>query len=181
MVSVAHFSTPSQTELIGKMTENAKSKIPEYAKNYKREWFYIVGINRKCGLFIKKLNQGIDSLSEVYSSSRAKALVRDFKNFFDAQKRGKLQNISDFYFKYFDINNIECLEEQLDNYRDLYVDPDSYEFDKESYELNIDIDFPGFRELFKLICLFNDQIKTEEPIFNCIFDSDSDDDDINKN
>ena len=132
MVSVAHFSTPSQTELIGKMTGNGKSKIPEYAKNYKREWFYIVGINRKCCLFIKKLKQGTDSFSEVYSSSRARELVKDFKNFLEAQKRGKLQNISDFYFKYFDINNIECLEEQLDNYRDLYVDPDSYEFDKES-------------------------------------------------
>ena len=110
MASVAHFSTPSQTELIGKMTGNGKSKIPEYAKNYKREWFYIVGINRKCGLFIKKLNQGTDSLSEVYSSSRAKALVRDFKNFFDAQKRGKLQNISQSNFKLRDVEKIIYLK-----------------------------------------------------------------------
>ena len=86
----------------------------------------------------------------------------------------KLQNISDFYFKYSDINNIECLQEQLDNYRDLYVDRDSYEFDEESYDLNIDIDFPGFRELFKLVSLFDDKIKKEEPIFSCIPDSDSD-------
>ena len=99
MVFVAHFSTPSQTELIGKMTENAKSKIPVYAKDFKNEWLYIVGINRKCGLFIKKLKQGTDSLSEVFSSSRAIALVRDFKNFLDAQKRGKLQNISQSNFK----------------------------------------------------------------------------------
>ena len=95
MVSVAHFST----ELTVKMTENAKSKISEYAKDFKKEWLYITGINRKCGLFIKKLNQGTDFLSEVYSSSRAKALVRDFKNFLDAQKRGKLQNISQSNFK----------------------------------------------------------------------------------
>ena len=29
-----HFSTTSQTELIGKMTENANNKIPEYAREY---------------------------------------------------------------------------------------------------------------------------------------------------
>ena len=169
MVSVAHFSN-------FKNNNTSNNKIPEYAKDFKNEWLYIVGINRKCGQFIQKLQEDTVSFEEVFSSSRARALVRDFKNVLEAQKMGRLQNISDFYFKYFDINKIECLEEQLDNYRDLYVDPDTYEFDKESYELNIDIDFPGFRELFKLICLFNDQIKTEEPIFNCIFDSDSDSD-----
>ena len=90
----------------------------------------------------------------------------------EAQKVGKFQNISKLKFKYFDVNNIEILEEQLDNYRDLYVDPYSYEFDEESYDLNIDFDFPGFRELFKLICLFNDKIKKEEPIINWISESD---------
>ena len=152
------------------------NKIPDYAKDFKNEWLYITGINRKCGDFIKILGENIDSIEKVFWSSRARALIRDFKNVLEAQKMGKLQNISDFYFKYFDINNIECLEEQLDNYRDLYVDPDSYEFDKESYDLNIDIDYPGSRELFNLIILFNDKIKKEESIFNLIFDSDSDSD-----
>ena len=52
----AHFSTPLQTELIGKMTENANNKIPEYAKDFKKEWLYITGINRKCGEFMKKID-----------------------------------------------------------------------------------------------------------------------------
>ena len=153
-----------------------QSKIPEYAKDFKNEWLYIRGINRKCGEFMKKLGDNTDSFEKVFWSSRAKALVRDFKNVLEAQKMGKLKNISDFYFKYFDANNIECLEEQLDNYRDLYVDPNSYEFDEESYELNIDIDYPGFRELFKLVCLFNDKIKKEETIFESESESDSESD-----
>ena len=160
-----------------KNSNTSNKKIPEYAKDFKKEWLYITGINKKCGEFMKKLGDNTDSVEKVFSSSRAKALIEHFKNVLEAQKVGKLQNISDFYFKYFDANNIECLEEQLDNYRDLYVDPGSYEFDKESYELNIDIDFPGFRELFKLICLFNDKIKKEEPIINWISESDSDSDD----
>ena len=174
---VTHFSTTSQTELTEKMTENAKNKIPEYAKDFKKEWLYIRGINKKCGEFMKKLGDNTDSFEKVFSSSRARALIRDFKNVLEAQKIGKLQNISDFYFKYIDISNIESLEEQLDYYRDFYVDRDSYQFDEESYELNIDIDFPGFRELFNLICLFNDKIKKEEHIVN-IFESESESDDF---
>ena len=162
----------AQPSFISKSTKKL-SKIPEYAKDFKNEWLYITGINRKCGEFMKKLGDNTDSFEKVFWSSRARALIRDFKNVLEAQKMGKLKNISDFYFKYFDVNNIEILEEQLDNYRDLYVDPDSYEFDKESYDLNIDIDFPGFRELFKLISLFNDKIKKEEPIFNRICESES--------
>ena len=154
-------------------TTQKHSKIPEYAKDFKKEWLYIRGINKKCGEFMKKLGDNTDSFEKVFSSSRARALIRDFKNVLEAQKIGKLQNISDFYFKYIDISNIESLEEQLDYYRDFYVDRDSYQFDEESYELNIDIDFPGFRELFNLICLFNDKIKKEEHIVN-IFESESD-------
>ena len=156
-----------------KNSNTSNSKIPEYAKDFRKEWLYITGINKKCGEFMKILGDNTDSVEKVFSSPRVKALIEHFKNVLEAQKMGKFQNISELEFKYFDANNIECLEEQLDNYRDLYVDPDSYEFDKESYELNIDINFPGFRELFKLICLFNDKIKKEEPIVNYIFDSDS--------
>ena len=96
---VAHFSTPLQTGLIGKMTENAKNKIPEYAKDFKNEWLYIRGINRQCGEFMKKLGDNTDSFEKVFSSSRAKALIKDFKNVLEAQKIGKLQNISELKFK----------------------------------------------------------------------------------
>lgn len=99
MVSVAHFSIPYQRELNVKMTENAKSKIPEYAKDFKNEWLYIMGINRKCGQFIQKLNEETDSFEKVFSSSRAIALVRDFKNVLEYQKEGRLQNISQLKFK----------------------------------------------------------------------------------
>ena len=179
MVSVAQPSFVSDAIVGFQNSNTSKNKIPEYAKDFKKEWLYITGINRKCGEFMKKIDFNSNSFKEVFFTSRPKALISHFKNVLEAQKMGKLQNISELKFKYFDTNNIECLEEQLENYRDLYVDPGSYVFDEESYELNIDIDFPGFRELFKLICLFNDKIKKEEPIVNYnIFDSDSDSDDF---
>ena len=88
------------------MTGNGKSKIPEYAKNYKREWFYIVGINRKCGQFDIKLNEETDYFEEVFLSSRARELVRDFKNVLEAQKKGRLQDISKLKFKLSVVENI---------------------------------------------------------------------------
>ena len=75
------------------------SKIPEYAKDFKKEWLYIRGINKKCGEFMKKLGDNTDSFEKVFSSSRARALIRDFKNVLEAQKMGKLQNISELKFK----------------------------------------------------------------------------------
>ena len=33
-----------------------KNKIPEYAKDFKNEWLYIKGINKKCGDILSKKN-----------------------------------------------------------------------------------------------------------------------------
>ena len=172
MVIAVHSSTPSQRGITGEITENTNNKIPEYAKNYKKEWLFISGINRTAGRILNKLENDTD-YEKVFSSPGVKALVRDFRVVLAFERMGKLQNISELRFKYNTANNIECLEEQLDNYRDLYVDPGSYEFDEESYEKNIDKDFPGFRELFDAICLFNDKIKIdEEEYIGNIFESD---------
>ena len=88
----------AQPSIITKSTQK-RSKIPEYAKDFKNEWLYITGINRKCGEFMKKLGDNTDSFEKVFSSSRAKALIRHFKNVLEAQKMGKLQNISELEFK----------------------------------------------------------------------------------
>ena len=74
-------------------------KIPEYAKDFKREYIYILGINKRCGEFMRILGDKTDSFEEVFWSSRAKALIRHFKDFLEAQKMGKLQNISELKFK----------------------------------------------------------------------------------
>ena len=144
--------------------------IPEYAKDFEKEWLVIRGINKECGEVIGRLNNDGD----LFNSSRANRIKYYIKKFLKAQERGRLKDISGFYFKYFDANNIVCLAEQLDNYRDLYVDPDSFVFDQEYYDLCIDSDYPGFKELFELISLLNDKLKAEQLTSSLRFDSDSD-------
>ena len=146
------------------------SHIPEYAIEYQREWQYISNINKECEKFLMDLDFGRD----ILNGSLAYSLKCNIKKFLQAQECGQLKDISNFYFKHFDANYIECLEEQLDNYRDFYVNPDSYEFEQERYESRIDIDYPGFKELFELVSLLNDKIKKEDPII--IFDSESESD-----
>ena len=88
-----------------KNSSNSNNKIPEYAKDFKKEWLYITGINRKCGEFIEKLYR-TTSCEEVFSSLRAKALIKHFKDVLEYQKMGKLQNISELKFKFSAVENI---------------------------------------------------------------------------
>ena len=71
---VGNFSTTSQTELIGKMTENANNKIPEYAKEYKREYQFIRGINKldKLKLYIEDI---IIRLKKSYEENWSKIII----------------------------------------------------------------------------------------------------------
>ena len=55
--SLTSFSTPYQRELIRKMTENANNKIPEYAKEYKREYLFIRGLNKEFKYFIENMDK----------------------------------------------------------------------------------------------------------------------------
>ena len=155
---------------------DSSSKQKKCIQKYPRETLYLRWINDKCFEFLKMMVKYNTKYEGIFCSYKAKELTKILKDFLQVKMKYKFPNISKIKFEYFDVSNIEVLEEQLDYLRDLYLDPDTYEFDEESYELNIDIQFPGFRELFKLICLFNDKIEKEEPIINLISDSDSDSD-----
>ena len=153
------------------------NEIPDYAKDFEKEWLFIRGINKVCGEFIERLDFGGD----LFNSLQANKIKYFIKKILKYEERGKIKDISGFYFNYFDVNNIDCLEEQLDYYTDLYVDPDSFEFDQEYYDLYIDRDYPGFRELLELVSLFNDKVKKEDceiilPDSDNDSDSDSDSD-----
>ena len=120
----------------------------------------------------------IDFSGDIFNSPAANRLKENIREILRAEELGKIKDISSLIFKYRDANNIECLEEQLDYYCDLYINPNSLEFDQEYYDLHIDRDYPGFKEFFELISLFNDKIKKENPIirFDSDIDSDSDSD-----
>ena len=83
-----HFSTTSQTELIGKMTENANNKIPEYA----REYMIIKGLYNY--IQIKIINK---SFEEIIIYNYILNLIGFISNYIDNSTEDNLK-IVDWYF-----------------------------------------------------------------------------------
>ena len=50
----------------------------------------------------------------------------------------------------------------LDDYRDLYCDFDSFVFDQEKYDNEVENDYPGFKEFFECFSRFQDKSNVDE-------------------
>ena len=99
-----------------------------------------------------------------------------------AQKLGYLKDISKIYFEINDVRNIDFIQSAIDDYVDLYCDPDSYEFDEEKYYNNVESDNPGFKSFYDCFNKFYNKIEIdyfrEINLSYLDSDSDSDSDDI---
>ena len=81
---LSQFSTTSQTGFIGKMTENVNNKIPVYAREYKREYQFIRGINKDFKYLINKINDKLNNgLNEFKLVDRIKYSIMEKGFVFD--------------------------------------------------------------------------------------------------
>ena len=163
------------------------NKIPEYAREYKREYQFIRGLNKEFGYFIKKLNDLNKGLFESNLTNRIKNFM---KRFLRAQEKGKFKDISDFIFPDNILNNIIFINQQFGYYKLRYdafcddSDDDSngfsdivgdYDSDSDSDEYNDDSDddgngeylvdgkpYPGFIEFYDIFKKIFNQIKNDD-------------------
>ena len=162
------------------------NKIPEYAREYKREYQFIRGLNKEFGYFIKKLNDLNKGLFESNLTNRIKNFM---KRFLRAQEKGKFKDISDFIFPDNILNNIIFINQQFGYYKLRYDafcddsdDDDSfsdkvgdYDSDSDSDEYNDDSDddgngeylvdgkpYPGFIEFYDIFKKIFNQIKNDD-------------------
>ena len=131
--------------------------IPDYAREYKNEYLFIRGIDKTCEKFVKKL----DNDGKIFDSPQANNIKFHFNKFLKAQEIEYLKDISEFYLKENDISFVESLGLQLDDYTDRYHDPDSYEFDQEKQDNNVENDYPGFKYFFESLKIFQDKLKVD--------------------
>ena len=167
---LGHFSTPYQRELIGKMTENENNKIPEYAREYKKEYLYIRGLNKEFKYLINKLDDLNNGLFESNIANRIKYIM---KRFLRAQEKGKLKDISEFMIPRYDVDNLIFINNNFRMYKirwDFYNPSD--DSDDEDDEVDGKNVYPGFKEIYDIFNLFFSKIKIEV----CDSDSDSDSD-----
>ena len=79
------------------------NKIPEYAREYKREYQFIRGINKEFKNFLNKQDNLNNGLFESYIADRIKYFM---KRFLREQEKGKLKEINELYFWKNDILDI---------------------------------------------------------------------------
>ena len=139
--------------------------IPNYANNIKKEYIFIIDINKKCEKFLNKIDK-----ENVFNSPQAKKLIIYFNKFLIFQEIGYYKDISNYCFENEDVNFIVYLERKLEENMDLFFNPDSLKFEEEKYEN----DETGFKLFFESFEKFKDKIKEKD--INLIFDSDSDSD-----
>ena len=137
--------------------------IPNYAKNIKKEYIFIIDINKKCEKFLNKIDE-----ENVFNSPQAKKLIIYFNKFLIFQEIGYFKDISNYCFENEDVNFIVYLERKLEENMDLFFNPDSLKFEEEKYEN----DETGFKLFFESFEKFKDKIKEKD--INLIFHSDSD-------
>ena len=86
------------------------SKIPIYASDFKREYQYIRGINKAIGFMVDIMEkEEFDTHVKIdrdIISNKFDSLIKYIKRFLRATENGKLKDISNFEFDYYDIDNI---------------------------------------------------------------------------
>ena len=125
------------------------NKIPEYARDYKKEYLFIRGINKMCLNFISKYETDSRKrfVSEYYDS------IKYFiKRFLKGQERGKLQDTSNFEINNIDVDNLIKIKKNFLNFNQ-YINFCKSCFDDEDVSF---IDpYPGFKNIyddFELFC-----------------------------
>ena len=92
----------------------SNNKIPHYAREYKKEYLYIRGLNKEFKYFKNKLDNLNNGLFESYISDRIKNIM---KRFLRAQEKGKLKNISGLMLPSNIFNNLIFINKQFEFYK----------------------------------------------------------------
>ena len=143
-------------QTVGVSGLTSKNKIPEYAREYKREYQFIRLLNKEFKYFRNKLDNLNNGLFESYIADRVKYFM---KRFLRGKEKGKLKDISDLVLQREDIDILLFINTHFGYYKLRY---DAFDDDEKPY--------PGFIEIYDIFKLFFNQIKYKG------FDSDSDSD-----
>ena len=93
--------------------KSINSKIPEYARDYKKEYLFIRGINKEFKYFVDNINEASIGLFENHRVVRIKYFI---KRFLKGQERGKLQDTTNFKIKNIDVDNLIQIKKNFVNF-----------------------------------------------------------------
>ena len=88
------------------------NKIPEYAREYKKEYLFIRGLNKE----FKYIIDFMEDYDNEFKSHKLDRIMKFIKTFLRAQENGRLKDISNLEFNYDDVDNIIELIRNLPEY-----------------------------------------------------------------
>ena len=130
----------------------SKSKIPDYAKDYKNEYLFIKGIDTCFKFFLDNLDKADKG---VFKNNRVDIIKKHINKLEKAQRLGYLKDTTNIEI---DEVNSSLLLEGLADFGDYYVD-NEWEFDPVGFDMFVDREFPGYKNLLNCIVLFHSKFK----------------------
>ena len=123
--------------------------IPDYAKDFKNEYLFILGINNEFKYFLDNMNEATRGLFENFRVDKIKKFIKLFLAY---QNLGQFKDVSNFEIKSSDIKNLIKIKKNFNDFNRLI------EYKKDCYdgdEQNFIVPYPGFRNIyddFELFC-----------------------------
>ena len=102
-------------QTVGVSGLSSNNIIPEFAKEYKREYQFIKGINKEFR-YLSYFMENIEYEKNDFKDYKLDKVMKMIKRFLRAQEKGKFKDISNHEFDYFDINNIYEIKKDINYY-----------------------------------------------------------------
>ena len=143
--------------------------IPDYAKDFKNEYLFIIGINNEFKYFLDNINEATNGLFENFRVDKINKFIRKFLLY---QNSGYFKDLSNFEIKSSDVKNLIKIKKFFNDFNKfIKYKKDCYRGD----EQNFIIPFPGFKNIyydFELCCSkFKIKYESEDRFYDFDYDS----------
>ena len=127
--------------------------IPDYAKDFKNEYLFILGINNEFNYFLDNMNEATRGLFENFRVDKIKKFIKLFLAY---QNLGQFKDVSNFEIKSSDIKNLIRIKKIFNDFNNLVnYTKDCYDGDEQNF-----VDpYPGFINIYDDFVLFCSKFK----------------------
>ena len=126
---------------------------PDYAKDFKNEYLFIIGINNEFKYFLDNMNEATRGLFENLRVDKIKKFISKFLLY---QNSGYFKDLSNFEIKSSDIKNLIRIKKKFNDFNNLInCRKDCYDGDEQNF-----VDpYPGFINIYDDFVLFCSKFK----------------------
>ena len=142
--------------------------IPDYAKDFKNEYLFIIGINNEFKYFLDNIKEATHGLFENFRVDKIKKFIGKFLLY---QNSGYFKDLSNFEIKSSDVKNLIKIKKIFNNFKKTI---NSYHGD----EQNFIVPYPGFKNIYddfeKFCSKFKIKYEADDRFWDYNADSDRD-------